>query len=123
MKIKQFSVDLDAFKTGICFYICNDETKIKNYVIKYYGKEFWEEHGVTANNYKGRTFWMRGYYPIIVLKQYARTPETIGILVHEIMHAVFAMLILKGIKLCDESEETFTYITEYFVSEALKKQK
>jgi len=60
---------------------------------------------------------------IIYLQDYTGSAKDIGVLTHEVLHAVFRITDGKGIILCDESEESFTYLTGYITEEIIKKIK
>lgn len=40
-----------------------------------------------------------------------------GILAHEVLHATFHILGYRGVELSDESEEAYTYLQDYFITE------
>ena len=50
-------------------------------------------------------------------------PHQIGILVHEVLHATIYILHRAGFRLTRHSEEAFTYLQEYIVTQILKKVK
>lgn len=45
--------------------------------------------------------------------------DNIGVISHEVLHLVFEQARTKGIELCRESEEWFTYIHQYFLNRVL----
>ena len=67
---------------------------------------------------RGRCFWHKGCHPVIVLPKKPETPEEIGTLAHEAIHAVdyiFAMLKETS------SEEVFAHSVGAVVREVLKR--
>lgn len=44
-------------------------------------------------------------------------PQDIGAVTHELLHVTHKILMRKGVKLCEESEEAFTYLAEFLVRE------
>lgn len=58
--------------------------------------------------------------PLIWLKEFNGTPENYATLVHEVMHYVFCRLGSFGMKLCEESEEAYTYLVDSTITKILK---
>lgn len=57
---------------------------------------------------------------VIRLEQYPVTPKDYGYLQHEILHATVGILSDIGLKLTDESEEAYTYLTQFITEEIYK---
>lgn len=56
---------------------------------------------------------------IIRLPWIPKTPYQLGVLVHEITHATFAILSKVGMALSDYSEEAYTYLLQYITNKIL----
>lgn len=57
---------------------------------------------------------------IIWLPSFKNTPLDIGILGHELLHYTIRTLSNKGIRMCPESEEAYTYLFDTTLSTCLK---
>lgn len=60
-------------------------------------------------------------WSLIRLKNFPKTTKDYSILQHEIFHAVYHILKRIGINLCDDSDEAFSYLTEYITREVYEK--
>lgn len=60
---------------------------------------------------------------LIRLKEGLRGPEDYGFLVHECLHATIYILARAGFKMTRSSEEAYTYLQEYIITEILKQMK
>lgn len=60
-------------------------------------------------------------YFLVWLEQFKNEPFYIGILCHEMNHLALAILRDVGIKACPETEESFTYLQQYYVTTFLNK--
>ena len=60
---------------------------------------------------------------LIRAKAFPTSPTAMGILQHEILHCVFYIMKMVGIKLGDKSEEAYTYLHEHITEEVLKRIK
>lgn len=67
----------------------------------------------------GRTIILRGGQTILWLKNYPKAGS--GTLAHEIFHAVEMVTDRMGIKLSQDSDETFAYMVQYLTNEIVKK--
>lgn len=56
---------------------------------------------------------------LIRLPWIPKTPYQLGVLVHEITHATFAILSKVGMALSDYSEEAYTYLLQYIFNRIL----
>lgn len=71
---------------------------------------------------RGKTVGM--YVPIQeknVYYLYIKDTDNIPVLAHEVLHMIFDMLESKGLSLCDESEEAYTYSFEFWLTLVLSK--
>jgi len=64
-----------------------------------------------------------GAHLLIRCKHKLKKPSHIGILSHEVLHATIYILHRAGFRLTKHSEEAFTYLQEYIVTQILKKWK
>lgn len=101
MKTKKI---LTNFNWGIMyFYDCTDDEFIEaNHMEKIY---LWRWFTLTLD-WKNPSIWIKD--------------NDIPTIVHECMHATFHIANQMWIEYCSESEEFFTYMTEYFIREILK---
>jgi len=60
---------------------------------------------------------------LIRCKHKLNKPKQIGILTHEVLHATIYILDRAGIKLTKHSDEAYTYLQEYIVTQILKQIK
>jgi hypothetical protein len=58
---------------------------------------------------------------IIRMQQAPKTPFQLGVLQHEIFHAVYFLFTRIGIKLCDKSDEAFAYTIQYLTEQVYKR--
>ena len=52
---------------------------------------------------------------------YIKDANRLPVLAHEVLHMIFDMLESKGLSLCDESEEAYTYSFEFWLALVLSK--
>ena len=55
----------------------------------------------------------------IWLERFSGKVDDLATLMHEVNHAAFGILEYKGVKVCDESEEAFTYYAEFWFKKCL----
>ena len=105
----------ETYKFNLYVYYCSFESINKKR----------KKHGVIALNqkeeYTGGMYTTDDHlYHMIWINSRFDLPYTIGALTHEISHAVFNILELKGLKLSDSSEETYCYLVQWIVEKVIE---
>jgi len=113
--ILHFEIPVDLYHSKVCFLICKDKEGARKFT------EVWFES--TCEPFKatayGTTVFKQGYPTVVWLEHFPKTPSDYGALAHETGHAAFVMLRDLGMGFTDDSEEAFTYLQEYLVTEFL----
>jgi len=117
-KIHDFKIDIPLFKSGILFILSD--------------KEYFQDQvqimfpDYTMNNLRsGKCLYERGggYNPVVWINNCYNNTEFIGILAHELTHAIYWILEDRGIKHNDETEEVYCYMIQYCIEQILLKIK
>lgn len=84
MKGKEIKISIlnDEYSVIVCW----GDTKYIGKTIKRWHKDIADI--MLDGNYRGRCYYKAGYHPIIALPSYPKTPEQIGTLAHEAVHAI-----------------------------------
>lgn len=73
--------------------------------------------------HRGMTYTWHGKAPVVWMPRRPRSPAEIGVLAHEIVHILTAILVEKGLKLSDSSEEAFAYAMSFCMRSVLERVK
>lgn len=80
--------------------------------------------GLDIRNQRGLCFVKSGWMPLLWLPRKPRSAADIGVLAHELIHAITVMLVdWVGLKLSDDTDEVFAHAMGYAVTEILTKLK
>ena len=71
----------------------------------------------------GKTILISDYGIVVWLKRFNKGTESLGVLLHEVIHAVFFIFESKGIKFDGDYSEHFVYYCEYIMTTFLGKYK
>lgn len=112
-----FELDGGTFNMTIDILVGSDKAK----AIQYVNYQFDTKYTVDIlNGIGGMTFTNEGGYLIIWVANLNKTPEDIGYIEHELLHAVVYIMNYSGVTLSEESEETFTYELSYLTRQLYK---
>lgn len=117
-------LDLHPYRAGVLVSVADTDKQFENAVKRAPdGKEYWEGiKGVTgATNLavtSAKFFGLPQGDGIIRIAR-LKTPSDHGRALHEVMHCVFHILRVRGLPLCDESEEAYTYLAQHLYEEIL----
>lgn len=104
------------------------QAKFKRYKVTKEKRAKWEYPVQRSRNNGGATtlidhdqpWYIFVYFPV---KPRMSSPDDVGQVVHEMLHAASRILRRKGVELCDESEEAFTYLNEFLVRDFFEQLK
>ena len=121
---KYKDIKVDIFKRYVTVFI-GSKQELYNYVVNYnYGVDLVKSvKDVIEEDSPGMTFYNSSGISLIYIENEPTTPESISILGHEVLHAVFHLFGYVGVDFIDNSSnETFTYAFDYILKRALTKK-
>lgn len=119
---KSFVIDIDIYQTRmlVCF---GNKTEFERALRKLVGNvDVKEIMGNIEKDDVGRMIGVKETgLTCVWVKDNPWMVSGIGILCHELLHAVIWIMNRKGLELADSSEEAYTYLYEYLIEEVLTK--
>ncbi len=115
---REVRIPLPIYKSGVIVMITKDTKRAAANVRKWYKGDFeeWDAYSVD-----GKTISKDGYTgPVIWIREEPNTPYRIGVLSHEVFHAVCRIFNRIGIPLSYESEEAYNYLQEHIFTSVLE---
>ena len=107
--MKKYTIKGDMFLSTLYLFI-GKHSDMEKYINKTYDCEVSDEGNA------GENFFLENKDKKIVrciwLEKFDNCIQDQSVLLHELLHFTFDILIDRGIKYCEESEETFTYFLE-----------
>lgn len=122
-----FTLKADPYQSDVVFSIAEDIPAIERYMRKHHGasdelmaslKENLEHK---AKNMHGRTLCFDNGTVFIHLKHRVIGSHTMGLLVHEVLHAVSCIFGRVGIPFSDDTEEAWCYLQQSLCQQAFKR--
>lgn len=122
-----FTLRADPYQTDVIFSIAEEMPTIERYMRKHHGasdeliasiKENLEHK---AKNMHGMTLHFDNGAVFIHLKHPVMGSATMGLLVHEVLHAVSCIFSRVGIPFSDDTEEAWCYLQQHLCQMAFKK--
>jgi hypothetical protein len=114
-------IPLHIYPFDIIVFLGSSDSQVESFLSLYFSKKevseyehFWKLKSPTN---MGRTVLMPGNK--IMIRTKAKCP-TLGVVAHEVFHAVEFLFEIIGIKHCDESSEAWAYMIEYLTNEIYK---
>jgi len=115
-------IPIEIFVTDLLVSIAETDDEIYDHVCHRYSRE---EFDLAFDDWTersdARTVTHRDGFVLIRFRNVIEdTPEHIGLVAHEVYHATYSILAMKGIRPCYETEEVYAYLIQYLVTEILK---
>jgi len=123
---KAFAFDVAPFETDLVVFINPTEEFMKKSLKDMMGKGYanFDEREIgewdSSKTDKGRLIKVAGGFAILVKANKNQFREFVGVLTHEIVHAVQYILRQRRIGLSEETEEVHAYLTENLLVRILK---
>lgn len=121
-KLKHIEVNCPVFKADLHFVTDCDYQELNKYCKKHFDLDK-DDHFEWLNDADGTTFTLKSddgnsLYRVVWVESFSMNHSKIGVLAHEITHAVVRLLENKGIPFTshDNQDETFAYLMDYFIS-------
>lgn len=110
------SIVAEVWQAGIMLWVCTPEK----------GTELLKKYGlhpeITIENWNnGKCIQKDSKNPIIWINSNLPQNELVGTLSHELLHATFFILEIKGVPINYENSEPFTYLLQHFTEKCLDK--
>ena len=123
--LKKFKLHTGIYGENITFLICKDKKEMIDYINKNQPKGYndsWIDNINTVYsewNIEGQCFisYLDDCEHYIIMKRIPTSINHIGGVNHEILHIVSRILFKRGLKLCPETEEAYTYFQQYIFDE------
>lgn len=113
-----FKINSGLFPFTVWVFFCNKEKMFKK--IKPYFGDNDMNNIVNLKYYLGKHIFIDSK-SIIWMPSIPKYTNDFAILQHEIFHTVISVLDHVGLKLCDESEETYSYLVQHYTKQIYTK--
>ena len=114
--MKKYKITDDMFFSTLNLFIGKHD-EMERYIKKTYDCDVSDEGNAGENFFLEKD---KKTVRCIWLEKFDHTAKDIAVLIHELLHFTFDVLIDRGIKYCNDSEETFTYFLENLYVKSIK---
>lgn len=114
-----FIVDLEVYPFHIMFSFGESDKKLFKLLKKLGIKK--KEYKLMVMDSQGKYMMFTGKSSIIRMPKKPKTPEQLGTLQHEILHATIEIMRTVGMPLSETSEEAYTYLQGYITKKVWEK--
>lgn len=113
----EITVQLDVYDA---FFTCifGKPDKLLPFLDQRLGRANWT---APEARHRGMTYTWTGKAPVVWMPRPPRSPAEIGVLAHEIVHVLTAILVEKGLRLTESSEEAFAYAMGFCLRSVLER--
>lgn len=111
-KLWHWLIPENVYRFPIHLVLCSDYKKAQEWTTKNVCKSENDWSSLAC----GRTMYFPDPGKLVV---WIQSPKNIVVIAHEVVHAVFMILDMRGVPLREENSETFAYLHEYFLGEMM----